>query len=934
VWIRTILILACCLSLAGNVGGQQYDEVIPTPNASLAPMQSGPAASSHSTQSGPAITLPESDQVCEERPTPNPYPWYYWWSSWCWWDRAHDREQHQAYLPPVPGWYYFRPYSLGQLKAQQEMVAQWGGDPRNPYCTGILPQPATPRTGTTPAPTSASATGHETTRPIARIPMPAPDIVKWPPVLRDPCFADARARIEAPYRRGIKPTASNFRNMIETVGQMQADLTAMTRDPMSPEYLAARRFLDQLAAEARHDGNIQDPIPAVAIEKSPKTPRIALTAQRTDKTSGKKTDPVNRPDSRVDEKESIALTSAETSIPKTSPKLEEKRLQPVLTAETAPPSKKPVETNVEPKIEPEVKAAAKKAPAAPITLPPPPTMLSNDSIGISTNNNPPSPPAPLPKGEGRNLMPSHPKGEGRNHSSPFPKAEGRNDLTNIKPLADPLVEPAGLAIVNNSEPAETKVAPKPAMKLDAPGWASTSPDKADYPRIVETKIGTVSPDPALEKPAAAKKSAPSKPAATPVAMDIIQWPAALCEPRFADSRAAIEAPYRRKMDPTEKEYRNMIDAARRMKTLLGKPSEQLSAQERADAEKFLDRLSAEAKRFIQTLEQPTVETKRVSESPKQPTVETKRVSESPKQATVETKRVSESPKQPTVETKRITESPKQPTVETKRVSESPKQPTVETKRVSESPKQPTVETKRASESPKAIASSPPRHLPANTDIIKWPRILCDPCFASQRTRIEEPYRRKTDPTAEDFQNMVEAAGRMEVLLVGKMAEISAPEYLDTRRFLDRLIAEARRSGDVITKNNIHAADRPAVKKTAPKPSPEKAVVAASFETDKPEVVSMQVALDIIQWPKALCDRRFEAFRAKIEVPYRQKAAPTVSDYENIIDAAKRMETVLVGMMSEISAPDYVASRKFLDRMIAEAQDRIAKENESRPALAR
>jgi len=88
--------------------------------------------------------------------------------------------------------------------------------------------------------------------------------------------------------------------------------------------------------------------------------------------------------------------------------------------------------------------------------------------------------------------------------------------------------------------------------------------------------------------------------ATPEAnTDIIRWLPILCEPEFAEQRARVEAPYRRGSGglgtPTAADYRDMIDAAQQMKTILGKMTARISAQDYLGAEKFLDRLSAEAK---------------------------------------------------------------------------------------------------------------------------------------------------------------------------------------------------------------------------------------------------------------------------------------------------------------------------------------------------
>jgi hypothetical protein len=80
-----------------------------------------------------------------------------------------------------------------------------------------------------------------------------------------------------------------------------------------------------------------------------------------------------------------------------------------------------------------------------------------------------------------------------------------------------------------------------------------------------------------------------------------------------------------------------------------------------------------------------------------------------------------------------------------------------------------------------------------TDVIKWPALLGAPQFAEQRAIIEAPYRRNppANPTATDYQNMVEAAGQMKTILGSMAADISAQQYIDTEAYLNQLIAEAR-----------------------------------------------------------------------------------------------------------------------------------------------
>lgn len=45
---------------------------------------------------------------------------------------------HYAYYPSMHGYYYFRPYHHSHIPRQQQFVAGWGGDPRNPYANEIF----------------------------------------------------------------------------------------------------------------------------------------------------------------------------------------------------------------------------------------------------------------------------------------------------------------------------------------------------------------------------------------------------------------------------------------------------------------------------------------------------------------------------------------------------------------------------------------------------------------------------------------------------------------------------------------------------------------------------------------------------------------------------------------------------------------------------
>jgi hypothetical protein len=87
--------------------------------------------------------------------------------------------------------------------------------------------------------------------------------------------------------------------------------------------------------------------------------------------------------------------------------------------------------------------------------------------------------------------------------------------------------------------------------------------------------------------------------------------------------------------------------------------------------------------------------------------------------------------------------------------------------------------------------------PVTSSVIRWLPVLCAPQFDQQRAKIEAPYRRKTDgqrlsnPTPEDYRNMIEAAAKMKTILQGMKADVSPQDYIDAVAFLDQLSTEAR-----------------------------------------------------------------------------------------------------------------------------------------------
>jgi hypothetical protein len=115
-----------------------------------------------------------------------------------------------------------------------------------------------------PMSSGAPVAGFESAASAPASPQAATDIIKWPPLLCDPQFAQQRARIEAPYRRSSQgqgnPTDADYQAMIEAAAQMKAILKQLAANISAQDYINADAFLDQLAAEAR--GRIAKEAPA------------------------------------------------------------------------------------------------------------------------------------------------------------------------------------------------------------------------------------------------------------------------------------------------------------------------------------------------------------------------------------------------------------------------------------------------------------------------------------------------------------------------------------------------------------------------------------------------------------------------------------------------------------------------------------------------
>ncbi len=198
-----ILILVGCLTLA------QHNSLVAEASPETAPVV--PA-----TNSDPCVSTGQACD-CENGPLPQRgLPVWYWFHAY------RGRQQHYPPASPIPGNYYFKPYSLVQLRAQQEMIRKLGGDPRN--LTGPMPKPAN-------------------------------QIVKWPPALLDRRFSEHREVIETPYLRNpgqfTEPTGEDYQNMIGAVGRMRALLGQLEPEMPRSDIALAEKFLDRLADQAR-----------------------------------------------------------------------------------------------------------------------------------------------------------------------------------------------------------------------------------------------------------------------------------------------------------------------------------------------------------------------------------------------------------------------------------------------------------------------------------------------------------------------------------------------------------------------------------------------------------------------------------------------------------------------------------------------------------
>jgi hypothetical protein len=111
-----------------------------------------------------------------------------------------------------------------------------------------------------------------------------------------------------------------------------------------------------------------------------------------------------------------------------------------------------------------------------------------------------------------------------------------------------------------------------------------------------------------------------------------------------------------------------------------------------------------------------------------------------------------------------------------------------------------------------LAPVPPSFAPsgrqpvAAMDIIQWPTALQDSCFASERAKIEAPYRRTPPklsvPTAADYRNMAATVEDMKAVLEWRLNDgINTADYNAATTFLQKLGQEVSQRAQAAGSSN-------------------------------------------------------------------------------------------------------------------------------------
>jgi hypothetical protein len=625
-----LLILAWCLAASPDSAAWAVEpettEMIPAPppTRTLPPPafpSQMPPMSAPDTERRSAV-LPDDDAFTDFG-TPQPLTW------WCWWNNCNGRGQHYAYLPPLPGWYYYRPYSVGQLRAQQEIAQRWGADPRNPYAVGVL--------------------RHRTA-----------GIIRWPAALCDTQFQAQRERVEGQFHRdpkGVMVAPPDYRQVVEAAARMKSQVASTSNDA------EAMAFLDHLTAEAksragRQDAKAEIQEPRIAASQSsasvqatnpqPSTltsagpPPLAAPPSPPPAASAPLAIPQSEP-----ERISSALTSSETTAAAGfEPGNPQQRLAASMlaTAPLAPPPTAEAAATLPPAIQPAVPtqpgqlaavppaARTEQLVSSPATAKPPAVAPKRPPIAPAPSAvepkqlaaNPPAPdakPATTARGAVRNeRLQSAAAGAGSDGGDVTKAAErvaGPDNKNSVPesaasppppPETPAPTEAAGVAPPHfePEKPPERislQIDPLPAngprstpwplesSRLDTGNAAVTATLAISEPRAHTDRNAIARADTPAAEPGDERSAAPKS--RQKAATDIIKWPSCLRGPQFADQRARIEAPYRRDpnavVDPSAEQYRAMIDAALEMKAGLAKAANDAAGSE------FLDKLIAEAR---------------------------------------------------------------------------------------------------------------------------------------------------------------------------------------------------------------------------------------------------------------------------------------------------------------------------------------------------
>ncbi len=128
-------------------------------------------------------------------------------------------------------------------------------------------------------------------------------------------------------------------------------------------------------------------------------------------------------------------------------------------------------------------------------------------------------------------------------------------------------------------------------------WFQVQQQQVAQRQAMAPQRAPMTPATSFEPAATATASASATPPA-PAADDVMQWPTALQDSRFAALRGEVEAPYRRTPGkisyPTAAEYLAMLRPVEQMRALLGQMTADISARDYLDADKFLNLISQQA----------------------------------------------------------------------------------------------------------------------------------------------------------------------------------------------------------------------------------------------------------------------------------------------------------------------------------------------------